>query len=149
MTPFFEAVHRRRLVESAESWLGTAFRLHACVKGAGVDCIHLSQAIYLESGFALHVDFPRSYGRGVDALTQWFDESEQFSLDWQRGMDWEPDIDAGDALCFDPEDGLPHLGVAIDPRRFVHCMRDYGVRLHSIQDSTFRDRLAAVYRPIS
>lgn len=35
-------VTRAEVVAEARSWIGTPFHHHACVKGVGVDCIHLA-----------------------------------------------------------------------------------------------------------
>lgn len=45
-----EAQIREAVVREARSWLGTPFRDHARVKGAGVDCVTLLQEVYPAAG---------------------------------------------------------------------------------------------------
>jgi hypothetical protein len=58
--PFFaDDGSRNRLVAIARQWLGTPFAPHACIRGAGVDCVHLCAAIYIEAGFLERFSAPK------------------------------------------------------------------------------------------
>ncbi len=57
--PYFATDERRRaLVTEAQSWLGTPFRPHASVKGAGADCVGLVYGILHNIGAIGGVEFP-------------------------------------------------------------------------------------------
>ncbi|MHA2068852.1 MAG: NlpC/P60 family protein, partial [Candidatus Thorarchaeota archaeon] len=43
---------RRRVIQIAESWIGTPFRWNACEKGVGCDCSHLMLGVFRECGCA-------------------------------------------------------------------------------------------------
>lgn len=45
-----ETDERRRVVDCAQSWLGTPFHINAAIKGVGVDCMRLIWQSFLEAG---------------------------------------------------------------------------------------------------
>lgn len=55
-----EAEERRRVVETARSWLKTPFHHNACLKGVGVDCAQLMVGVFREAG-VIDVETPAPY----------------------------------------------------------------------------------------
>lgn len=53
-----EAQSRQAVVQAALSWCRTPYHHAACVKGAGIDCLHLIYAAYLEAGLIEPIEFP-------------------------------------------------------------------------------------------
>lgn len=52
---------RTRVIEEAETWIGTPFQMNACLKGQGVDCSRFLYACYWAVGLRLRnklEDFP-------------------------------------------------------------------------------------------
>jgi NlpC/P60 family putative phage cell wall peptidase len=51
-------IYRRRVVDEAQSWIGTPFHHAARVKGAGVDCLMLLAEVYERAGVMRHIEPP-------------------------------------------------------------------------------------------
>lgn len=49
---------RRLVIEKALAWCGTPYHHHACVMGAGVDCLRLVHAVYRDAGLVEDIEFP-------------------------------------------------------------------------------------------
>lgn len=138
----------------ADSWLGTPFRPHANVKGAGVDCVNLAIAIYREAGIPLEVTLPQ-YGmtdwrfrNGPGPCRLWLDACPLFACVWKtEDAVSMPALSTGDCLLIRVENSDHHLGIVVDDSQFVHAIRDYGVMFSAIYDATYLRRLVAVYRP--
>jgi NlpC/P60 family putative phage cell wall peptidase len=52
---------REHIVAVAESWFGTPYRPHSCLKGVGCDCGSLLKGVYEEAGFVPSVLLPENY----------------------------------------------------------------------------------------
>lgn len=156
MTGYYHAPDRAALLhQRINAWLGTPFRPHAGVCQAGADCLHLALALDRECGLDLQVPVPE-YGmfdgacRADDGpIMAWLRASPRFSQTWADDHPWPPPLALGDHLCLRIGRSVHHLGVMADARRFVHSLHRYGVILSSITDTTFRKRLAAVFRPLA
>lgn len=129
----------------ARSWIGTPFIPHARVKRAGVDCVQLAGAIYIEAGI-LSEFAPAPYTmdggthRDTSAVLEWLTASPAFA----------PTTDAprcGDLLVFRSGRVEHHVGVMVSSETFVHALRVCNVIESHVQDSTWSRRLTAVYRP--
>lgn len=55
------AEQRKRVIAELRTWIGTPYRGHQCVKGAGVDCGQLIYGVYRACGLIPEVDLPRDY----------------------------------------------------------------------------------------
>lgn len=53
-----ERWERNRVVQIAQSWIGTPYHHEGRRKGAGVDCATLLAEVYREAGFIPHLDLP-------------------------------------------------------------------------------------------
>lgn len=137
------------------AWEGTPFRAHACVPGAGVDCLRMAIAIMQECGVPLQVALP-DYGlsdgaaRGEEGpVMKNLRDNPLFRLVWERaGAACEPVFLPGDLLCFNIGRSVHHLGIVADARRFFHSIRDHGAIYSMLEDTTYRTRLAAVFTPL-
>jgi len=150
LIPYFSTQDRIVLLrKSAESWLGTPFHPHGKTKGAGVSCQTLVSALYMETGF-----LPADYTAPI------------CSLRWARGKKPEEAIDfvskqlppgllvvdndrqeIGDTLGFLLA-GTIHFGVSLGQKMFIHCLNKQGVIYSRVDDATFIQRLARVWRPV-
>lgn len=54
-----EHYERKLVCEIARSWLRTPYRDGAMVKGSGVDCAQLAQAVYQEAGVIPVIELPK------------------------------------------------------------------------------------------
>jgi len=128
----------------AQSWLGTPFFPNSQSKGRGVSCQKLAAAIYEAVGFAqLDVpEVPMSWARSNrDSLVLRF-------LDGHPVFEQVVDgLVPGDLLGFRINRTVHHVGIALDGRRFVHCVDLAGVQITTLEDATWGGRLAAVWRP--
>ncbi len=145
---FFDSPERQAMLRAeAASWVNTPFRVHAAVKGAGVDCVRMVAEIMVACGVIPGYTFPR------------------YSLDWAKHQDrslvleWlascpcvalVPDGEPpqfGDVLCFKIGRCVQHAAVALDLPLFVNAVEGARVSISQINDPTWSKRLACVYRP--
>lgn len=153
---YFAPVDRQlRLWSSALGWIGTPFVDRQRLKGAGVDCVQLAGAIYIETGLLDRFE-PGDYDvAGADhqeksRVMEWLEASPCFE---NAGT---VRISAGDLLCFRPaSDGSGpawHVGIVLavegDAVLFIHCLRRRGTRTQQLQDETWRSRLVDVFTPV-
>jgi cell wall-associated NlpC family hydrolase len=145
--PAYQSVQmQQRLYAVAMSWLGTPFRGHADIKGAGVDCVNLAVSIYAESGFTF-VYNPPSYtldgGRHIplSKVTTWIEASGKFDR-------VEGPAAIGDVLCLRIGKVEHHVGIKISEASFIQAVRHYGVILSNVADPTWAKRLTRIYRPM-
>lgn len=147
MKAYFASDQRQaRLAYCAGLWLGTPFVPHGNLRGAGVDCVHLVEGIYLETGFFRNgVRFP---GYSMDGgqhqeksqLVTWLDESADFAP--------AQTVLPGDTLCFRLGRSAHHAGLALPSGRFIHCYYRRSVMVADLADHTWRRALAAIFRPM-
>lgn len=147
MKPWFSTQQRRdALLDEARSWLGTPFVGNSASKGRGVSCQKLAGALYQAVGFGfLDVpDAPMSRSRFCqDSLvTAWMEGRTDFIEVPRDGLV------VGDLVTFRIPRAIHHVGVVVMDGRFVSATEDAGVQMRSLADSTWRSRLARVWRPV-
>ncbi len=147
------------LLAAARAWLGTPFVPHAAIRGAGVDCVHLCGALYIETGAITKFDPPRY---SIDAaphselslIAAWAARSGRFAEVHPAPLSASPCLPVsasslpGDTLSFRIGRRDYHTGIQITPHTFIHCARGHGVIESSLQDPTYSKRLLALYRPL-
>ena len=69
-SPAEVAAKRVAIAAAAMEWIGTPFHDCAAVKGAGVDCVHLLEAVFKACGFAADFSMP-------DYPPQWFQHRDE------------------------------------------------------------------------
>jgi cell wall-associated NlpC family hydrolase len=136
---------RSQIVACARTWLGTPWHHHACVKGVGVDCVHLGAGVLAELG----VDVPPlpPYERAPDGVTliAMCDEHLERIARHEMGP--------GDFVVIEWGNGIPHhFGILGDYRHggmsLIHADGRGGARRvveHRLVWTT-RMRLVAAYR---
>ncbi len=148
MKPYFQSPERiLQLQEQCYLWLGTPFHKGARLCGIGADCVQSVAAIYIacklvqdfnppaytldggkHNNFSMVVDYVEATGR-----------FQKVSLD---------SLQPGDLLCLLSGRVAHHVGIFLGGSNFFHAIEIYGCQINSLQDSTWRNRLIAVYRPI-
>jgi hypothetical protein len=114
------------LSAAADTWLGVPYRYGGTTRN-GVDCSALAAEILDEVGVSL----PRSV-------------SEQRSVGQEIARD---DVTAGDLVFFRLDSSrVNHVGVALDPSRFVHASRSRGVTIDRLDDQYFNRCVAETRR---
>jgi cell wall-associated NlpC family hydrolase len=147
---YFNSQERIAALEiEGRSWVGTPFVENSAAKGrdGGVSCHFLAAAIYRETG-ALPKDFvaPRGTARGLKrgpalAMIDFVDASLGDRFD-----PVESGPQAGDMIVIAEDERAKHVGVVLTGRRFVHVLRHVGVRISTMDDSTYSD-VVAIRRP--
>jgi cell wall-associated NlpC family hydrolase len=144
---YAEPFRRGHLWGAASFWMGTPFVAHACIRGAGVDCVHLCAQLYIETG-ALRIFDPPAYtldgGRHLkhSLVVDWVERCGRFAE-----VTGQPSI-VGDLLCFKVGGVEHHVGVKITETTFVHAIKGHGVIESNLGDSTWLKRLTCLYRPM-
>lgn len=130
-----------RVVEIAESWLGTPYRHQASRKGVGCDCLGLVRGIWREL-----------YGREPA-------EAGPYGQDWAEcgGADSlliaakthfisAAEMTAGKLLVFRWKPDMPakHLGIYAGNQRFIHAYERHAVIASALVPS-WRNRIAGIF----
>lgn len=152
MHAFFQNRQRQaQLAMNAGDWFGTPFHPHAAIKGGGVDCVWLAAKIYIACCVITEFNPPPYAMDGgehneLSQVITWLEKSLRFQKAWQTGADFEPAV--GDLLCFRIGRVVHHVGIVLTETTFIHVYRGGNVRESRIDDTTWRKRLVAIYRPI-
>ncbi len=137
-----------RLRVEASSWLGTPFRAHAAVRGAGVDCVFLCAELMRNLGVIGAYQFPpyaldHAKHRTGSLLLSWLEASPAFER-----LPADESALAGDLPLFRIGRCVHHAGVLLDGRRFIHALEGPGVVLGQLDDATWSKRLFGFFRPL-
>lgn len=147
------------LLKSAAAWKGTPFAERQAVMGAGVDCVHLANAI-LADGCGWPHDFcPPIYRmedtmhRSDSALIAYLDDVP--NLDKSVGTAEEAKawinkdhLMPGDLLVFQLGRGPHHCGIMLKWPFFIHTLRGLRCHISQLNDPTYGNRFRGFYRPI-
>lgn len=155
MIPFFQSMASKgELICAASEWHGTPFKAHGKVRGVGVDCVQLAAQIYQRVGFIETCAFPPYVMDGgqhnnSSLLVEWVESTNRFICVWTDRTDLagSPVSACGDLLCFRIGRVAWHVGIAVNPVKFVHVFQGSAVAEAQINDSTWRKRLTRIYRP--
>lgn len=133
----------------AFSWLGTPWGQNSRVKGVGggVSCHLLPYEILKECGFPL--PFPAPNGPAG-----WSNHNNESLI--VAGMDIRPEFafvetseaQSGDLLGFTVGKCVHHMGIVLPNNKFAHVWRNSGVLISTLEDPTYANRLARVWRPL-
>ena len=147
----------------AARWRGTPFRARSCACGprGGVDCVRYVAALLHAAGVIPAVgDFTRYRIDGGHHL------SSSPLLDFLRGRAASADsprvaacleeqrkgeaVAPGDLIVYTEGRTEYHAGIVLTTEGdFTHVLIGYGVKESSLRDSTYADRLQAVFRPVA
>lgn len=112
---------RAAVIQEALSWIGTPFHDCSCVKGAGVDCVNLTAAVFMAVGLVPRVEIP-SY------KPQWFEHrDEPLFLHGIASYAHQVNVGlAGDIAMFNYGRHAAHAGILVDERTIVHAFKPMG-----------------------
>jgi hypothetical protein len=136
----------------ASSWVGTPFSANSRCKGerGGVSCQMLAEQIYKECGVPLPFGAESGSmswaGIRTESLIDKFLSSKK-----ELQAIVEPDIKEvlpGDVLGFNINKCIHHIGIALSPLTFIHCMRGTVTSICPLTDPSFKSRLAKSWRPL-
>lgn len=151
MRTFFNNPARlHQLQTAARGWIGTPFVPHACIAGAGVDCVNLCAQIYQATGFLGAIQFPAyTMDGGKHNVRSQLIEFLEGRNDFVRvPAPITGDVRPGDLLCFTTGRSAHHTGIMLDLPLFIHSLFSRSVTLGNLRDRSFARRLTAVYRPV-
>lgn len=134
-----------RVVQLAETWIGTPYRHQGAAKGIGCDCIGLIRGIWREL-----------YGREPETVPayapDWAERSgEDRLVEAASRLFGNPlplsDARPGDILLFRwrPDCAAKHAGIFADPQHFIHAYEQSAVTRSALVPS-WKRRIAAVHR---
>lgn len=137
------------LESAATGWLGTPFRENSAAigPGGGVSCHNLVAELYFESGFMPRFPVPTGRARAMihgaaDGLLTQIDSLLGARL---SPIDLSETPLPGDLIVMRAGRIFLHLGIVVTQRHFVHVVRQQGVLLSPLADTTYK--IAAIRRP--
>jgi cell wall-associated NlpC family hydrolase len=144
---------KARLLNAAGKWIGTPFHPHACIMGVGVDCVHVVAAIYQAAGVMKEFNPPAYVMDGghhdeSSKVIQYVERTGRFERN-SKFRTQNSELCFGDLLCFRLGRVEYHVGVKLAGNLFLQAIPRLGVNIYTLQDSTWRNRLTAIYRPLS
>jgi len=115
VTEQIESLYRRRVVEQAQSWIGTPYVKLAARKRVGVDCAMLMVRCWVDAGVYEEFD-PRPYP------PDWhLHRSEERYLAWLDTLGTRVDTpQAGDLVCYKFGRCYSHSGIISRPGYVIH-----------------------------
>lgn len=154
-----EAQERARVVAAGRSWIATPFHDCARVKGAGVDCLQLIAAAFIESGVSEPVEIP-------DYSPQWhmhrgdplYREGIERFMDPVGDPDdersWSERLAADPAWRLEPADvwivtygrAFSHAGLITDFPKVLHAFAPYRAVVEGEIPTEVSRRPMRVYR---
>lgn len=161
---YFGTEEKRALALAvARRWIGTPFVPFARVCGAGVDCVQLCGAFYIECGLVDHFTPPAYHldagsHRETSQVLEYIETlPKKLRLLWASpvGASEIPPVIIGDLLCFKFGRIVHHVGMVISdaggptPPEFLHVFRRGVACACPLDDPAWLSRLVAVYRPTS
>lgn len=117
--------HRRKLIEEAETWLGTPYHYAHDTKGEGTDCSGMVMQVYLST---LDYALPRNSAKQAEFCVVLKEE----------------EVQAGDLVFFatgkDPNK-VSHVGIVVDEDNFIHASSSKGVVISKLSNPWYAKRL--------
>jgi hypothetical protein len=119
---------RAHLIEVTESWYGTPYRGHSCLKGAGVDCGQLLKGVLVEAGhLPADIPMPKDYSLQVSQHrhdTEYIDTVEKYMREIS-----EAEVKPGDVVVYKMGVGVfAHAAfIKVWPEHVIHALERYGV----------------------
>lgn len=129
---------RAQVVREAETWLGTPYRGHARVKGAGTDCGQLLYAVYHACGLIPTIPLPKDYSLQVAkhrASTEYVDLVATYFTEIP-----EADVKPGDLVVYKFGHAYAHGALVVRwPDYIIQAEQAHGVSgAHGIKTPIFR-----------
>ena len=131
---------REHIIVVAESWYGTPFYPHACLKGCGVDCAQFLAGVYREAGYWC--------GDGIVLPAEYSIQIGQHSSDssyidiiqmYMREIS-EAEVKSGDVVIYWVGLAFSHAAIIKSwPDHIIHALERGGVTAGHGMDSNFRN----------
>ncbi|TAL67746.1 MAG: NlpC/P60 family protein [Bacteroidetes bacterium] len=118
---------RYRIIEEAESWLGTPY----CYGGYSKDCTDCS-------GFVLNI---------FQAVGIMLPRTAETQFEYGNNID-DNDKEAGDLVFFRDKSKISHVGIYAGNNEFIHASISNGVVRQSLDDFYYREHYAGAKRVI-
>jgi len=135
---------RSEIIQEARDWINTPYHNQARVKHIGVDCAQLIAGVAIESGIMMEVNVPAYSPEWQlhNKEEKMLGILEDFGCTEIRTEDALP----GDILCFQFGRVCSHLGILVEPTRFVHARIDIGKVVEHELSGDWVKRLKKVYK---
>jgi hypothetical protein len=151
ITPWFNAERSANLWAAAQSWSGTPFFARACSKGAGVDCVNLVHALFVEMGaLPAPLALPEySLDRAKHATKSQLLEFLLFTPELRGRFLLVPPaghLRPGDILGISVGHVDHHLAVVTPWEKVCHAVQEQGVIFTELSDPHLLKRVAYVLR---
>lgn len=134
-----------RVLEIADSWMGTPYRHQGSTKGVGCDCLGLIRGLWREL-YGYEPELPQPYAR------DWAERGgEDRLMQAARRHFGQPlpvaDSQPGDLLLFRwrPDCAAKHAGILAPDRAFIHAYEQAAV-VKSVLVPSWRRRVAGIFR---
>jgi len=132
----------RAIRAEALSWCGTKFRHGAALKGIGVDCIHLVEAVFRAVGLVpegLLPTYPPDWH---------LHQREELLLEGLREHcdEVEAPFAVGDILVYRYGRAASHCGIYVGDGQIIHAATRDQVRCDPVDSLSLRERFVAAYR---
>lgn len=130
------------IVAEAQSWVGTPFRHGAALKGVGVDCIHLVQAVFRAVGLteaevpAYPPDWHLNAGGGDLLRAGLLAHCDPVDAPYQ----------VGDILVYNFGRAPSHCGIYVGDGRVVHAVTLDQVQCDRVASPSLAKRFVGAYR---
>lgn len=139
---------REQLARAFDGWVGTPFAPYACVRGAGVDCVHLVHDVLLQCkcrlpAIRMQYAIDRASHTERSLLVEWIEAhpKQLQQVDVQE-------MQSGDVLGIRIERCVHHAGIVLDERLFGHVTRGYRVTKTLLRMIPRYGKLEYVWRPM-
>ena len=118
---------RQNIVKVTESWYGTPYRGHSCLKGAGVDCAQLLKGVFVEAGHLREdIPLPKDYSLQVSQHrhdTEYIETVERYMREIP-----ESEVLPGDVVVYKLGLAFAHAAIIKSwPEHVIHALERDGV----------------------
>ncbi len=155
MKLFFDSPESHmKLQAEADSWRGTPFFPHSRAKGrgGGVDCVNICHELYVACGVMERCQIPSfpmdwSNHQSESVLLKFLETLPNLKGRLKKLPPTSESL-PGDLLAFEIGKCVHHLGVCLPKKKFIHCLKPYGILLTAIHEKEFSERLKWIFRPL-
>jgi hypothetical protein len=118
---------RQNIVKVVESWYGTPYRGHSCLKGAGVDCGQLLKGVFVEAGhLPADIPLPKNYSLQVSQHRHDTEYIETIGK-YMREIT-ETEVQPGDVVVYKLGLAFAHAAIIkVWPEHIIHALERDGV----------------------
>jgi hypothetical protein len=119
---------RASIVAVAESWYGTPYRGHSCLKGAGVDCGQLLKGVYVDAGYFAADGIPLPLDYSLQVSQHRHDTSYIETIAKYMREIPESEAKPADVVVYKMGLAFAHAGIIKSwPEHIIHALEQGGV----------------------